>query len=205
MEKTDNYQIQAAQAQQRFLTYDQDTLIAKLNLLHDAGWLYTMMLRTPYRLNRWDGSLQRKTGGVWEDANTFAEVMTVLDLVCDSRENRFLTGRWKNMSDFGLMFHRNLLEEARDPWALRFDADPEGLRQACLAMGGVPFPQGDVAYILELFDGLPVVVQLWLGDEEFPPALRFLWDENALMYLRYETMHYAKGLLLQRLAREMKA
>ena len=49
------------------------------------------------------------------------------------------------------------------------------------------------------FDGLPIVIQLWLGDEEFPPSLRFLWDENALMYLRYETMYYAKGLLLQRL------
>lgn len=204
MEKTDNYQIQAKQAQQRFLTYDQQKLIDKLHLSHDSSWLYTAMLGTPYRINRLDGTLQRSTAGVWEDANTFGEVMTILDLVCDSRADRHLAFRWKNMLDFGLMFHRNLLEEAKDSWAMRFDADPEGFRRACLALNGQPFPQGDEAYAIELFDGLPIVVQLWLGDEEFPPQLRFLWDANALMYIKYETMHYAKGLLLQRLARWME-
>lgn len=107
------------------------------------------------------------------------------------------------MPDFGLMFHRNLLEEAKDPWALRFAADPEGLRRACLALNGQLFHHGDVAYAIELFEGLSIVIQLWLGDEEFPPVLRFLWDENALMYLRYETMYYAKGLLLHQLKRWM--
>ena len=200
MAGTDNYQIQMQQAQQHFLTYNQQQLIQKLNLAHDEQWLYTTMLARPYRLNRRDGSLQRQCNGQWEDANTFGEVMTLLDLVCDSRENRHLAFQWKNMQDFGLMFHRSLLEEGKDPWAIRFDKDPEGLRRACLALGGTPFPQGDVAYAIEFFDGLPIVIQLWQGDEEFPPQLRFLWDENALMYLRYETMYYAKALLLQRLA-----
>ena len=49
----------------------------------------------------------------------------------------------------------------------------------------------------------PKKTLLRLGDEEFPPGLRFLWDENALMYIRYETMYYAKGLLLQRLAEKL--
>ena len=55
----------------------------------------------------------------------------------------------------------------------------------------------------DLFDGLSIVVQLWLGDEEFPPNLRFLWDENALDYIRYETMYFAKGMLLERIREEM--
>lgn len=62
---------------------------------------------------------------------------------------------------------------------------------------------GDAAYGIELFDGLSIVVQLWLGDEEFPPNLRFLWDENALDYIRYETMYFAKGMLLERIREEM--
>ena len=199
----DNYQIQAAQAKQRFLDYDQQKLIGKLKLAADGLYLYPVLLGNTYRLSRKSGDLERLTGDAWVDANTFAEIMTILDLVCDSREDRFLSCRWKNMPDFGLMFHRSLLEESRDPWAERFDADPEGLRRACLAMGGIPIPQGDVAYAIELFDGLCIGIQLWLGDEEFPPSLRFLWDENALMYIRYETMYYARGLLLQRLAEKM--
>ena len=202
MERKDNYKIQADQAKQHFLRYDQQKLIRKLGAEADENYIYVKFLCKQYRLDRTTGDISFRQEDTWCDGNSFAEVMTLLDLVCDSREDRFLSGRWKDLLAFGLMFHRSLLNE-QDPWAAKFDADPEGLRQACLAMGGEKFPQGDVAYAIELFDGLKVVVQLWQSDEEFPASLRFLWDENALMYLKYETMHYAKGLILRRLAEQM--
>ena len=203
MARANNYLIQARQARERFLTYDQERLIAKLDLSFDENGLYTRLLSQPCRISRSDGTIQKEVSGCWMDADSFEEVMTLLDLVCDSREDRFLTGRWKNMGDFGLLFHRGLLETKADPWAEKFQADPEGFRRACEALGGMPFPQGDIAYAIELFDGLSILVQLWLGDEEFPASLRFLWDENALMYLKYETMYFAKGLLLDRIAQHM--
>lgn len=204
MSRSNNYLLQARQAKARFLTYDQQKLIDKLRLTADGQYLYISMLAQVYRICRTTGDMERKTGQEWADANTHEEVMTLLDLVCDSREDRFLSGRWKNMTSFGLMFHQNLLESARDPWAERFQADPEGFRKACLALGGAPLPTGDIAYAVELFDGLRIAVQLWFGDDEFPPNLRFLWDENALMYIRYETMYFARGLLLRRIEEEMK-
>ncbi len=203
MERENNYLVQAAQARKRFLSYDQGRLIRKLKLKYDDTYLYTVMLFQPYRIHRSTGDVERLEKDSWVDANTFAEVMTLLDLVCDSREDRFLACRWKNMNAFGLMFHQNLLEGAKDPWAEKFDKNPEGFRRACLALHGQPIPQGDVAYAIELFDGLCIGVQLWLGDEEFPPSLRFLWDENATMYIRYETMYYARGMLLQLLEENM--
>ena len=203
MERRDNYARQAEQARAHFLSYDQDRLIRKLKLKADEDWLYTSLFGTPYRICRHTGSLRRREGEEWIPADSFGETMTILDLVCDSREDRYLGCRWKNMTDFGLQFHRDLMEEA-DPWAERFAADPEGLRRACLAMGGTPLSVGDVAYAIEIFDGLPVAVQLWLGDEEFPANLRLLWDENALMYIKYETMYYARALLLHRLAALME-
>lgn len=199
----DNYLTQAAQAKAYFLGYDQDKLIEKLDLQADNSYLYTTMLSVPYRIHRKTGDIDRLEGEIWVDAGTHSEVMTLLDLVCDSKEGRFLSGKLKNMADFGLMFHQSLLE-GRDPWAQRFQDDLEGFRRACAALKGTPLPIGDAAYAIELFDGLCVVLQLWLGDEEFPPNLRFLWDENALMYLKYETMYYARGLLLQRLRAEME-
>lgn len=204
MVRTDNYAIQAAQAKQRFLTYDQQTLIEKLKLRYDDTFLYTAMLGQPHRIHRISGNIQRLYQGQWVDANSFGEVMTLLDLVCDSRPDRYIASRWKNMNAFGLMFHTNLLEAARDPWAERFEQNPEAFRKACEALGGKPFPQGDAAYTIEVFDGLPLVIQLWFGDEEFPAGLRFLWDENALMYIKYETMHYARGLLLERIKEIME-
>lgn len=205
MARVDNYALQASLARQRFLNYDQQALIRKLQLKHDEDYLYPTMLGEAYRIHRRTGDIQRQLRENWVDANSFAETLTLLDLVCDSREDRHLRFHWKNMNDFGLMFHTNLLEQAKDPWADSFEQEPEGFRRACEALGGIPFEKGDIAYILEVFDGLPLVIQLWFGDEEFPAGLRFLWDENALMYIKYETMHYAKGLLLQRLREYMQS
>ena len=45
-----NYQIQVMQAKKRFLTYDQQRLIEKLNLQADENYLYITFLCEPYRL-----------------------------------------------------------------------------------------------------------------------------------------------------------
>jgi len=203
MARTNNYLIQAQQAKDLFIRYDPEQLIAKLNLRFDETYLYVPMLSETYRIHRQNGDISRETECGWVDANSFEEVMTLLDLVCDSKENRFLTGRWKNMADFGLMFHRNLLEGKADPWADKFEANPEGFRKACESFRGVPFPQGDIAYTLEVFDGLCLTLQLWFGDEDFSAGLRFLWDENATMYQKNETMHYVKGMLLEKIEKRM--
>ena len=201
--RPDNYQIQVQQAKDLFLTYDQKKLIRKMNMDADETYLFISMLSQPYRIHRRTGDMERLTDSGWKSANSHGEVMTLLDLICDSREDRSIRGIWKAMSSFGLMFHQDLLEGKRDPWADRFEADPEGFRRACRALGGKPFPAGDIAYAIELFDGLEILVQLWFGDEEFPASLRFLWDENALQYIRYETMYFARGMLLERLCEEM--
>ena len=202
MERRDNYAIHARQAKARFLTYDQQKLIRKFAMPWDENYLYIGMLGRTYRINRTDGCIQWQSGETWQAGNSYEEVMTLLDLLCDSKEDRHLTGRWKNMQSFGLMFHQNLLED-KDPWAEKFQAESEAFRKACLALGGIELPQGDVAYAIELFDGLRIGVQLWFGDEEFPSNLRYLWDENALMYLKYETMYFARAILLRRLREEM--
>ena len=129
MEKRDNYAVQVQQAKQRFLGYDQARLMEKCGLAWDEAYLYVPFFGRKHRLNRETGDLEARSGENWASANSHAEVMTLLDLVCDSRESRFLTGKWKNMTDFGLMFHRNLLENTTDPWAERLQAEPEKLHE----------------------------------------------------------------------------
>lgn len=204
MARTNNYLIQANQAKARFLTYDQQALIQKLKLQADRDYLYVPFLHDLYRIRRTTGDLERKMEDAWVDGNGYEEVMTLLDLVCDSREDRHLGGGWKDMSSFGNQFHRTLLEDMADPWAEKFQSDLPGFRRACLGLGGTPLSGGDAAYAIEVFDGLPVALRLWLGDEDFPARLRIYWDENAGMYLRYETMYFARSLLLDRLAERME-
>ena len=61
----------------------------------------------------------------------------------------------------------------------------------------------DLSFSFEVFDALPLAIQFWHGDDEFAPRLRYLWDENAKMYIRYETMYFAVGLLLRRIKENM--
>ena len=194
----DNYKIQFQNAQKFFLTYDQEKLIQKFRLKADENFLYMTMNGSPYRLCRRTGNLEKYKEG-WIDANTFGEVMTLLDILCDSREDRHLTGKWMSTQMFGKYFHSGLLEPAFDKLADSFDKQPGSLEKACKALGGRPIQGGDEAWAVEVMDGLEIGIFFWHADEEFPAQIRFFWDENAPMYIKYETMHYTIGYLRQML------
>lgn len=204
MIRHDNYQIQASQAKKLFLSYDQQELIRRCHLRFDENYFYTTMLADPYRINRRNGDMERLKNEAWTDGNSFGEVMTMLDWLCDSKGDRFITGRWINLVNHGYCFHRNLQENPNDPDAALFDRHPEAFAEACEAMGGEKLPGADMGYAIELVDGLRVFVQLWHGDEEFAPRLRCLWDENTTRYIRYETTWYAVSLLMDRIKERMK-
>ena len=203
-ERVNNYDIQVMQAKRRFLTYDQQELICRCNLRFDDDYFYITFLTEPYRIHRRTGDMERRHGGSWIDGNSFNEVMTVLDWLCDCRPDRYITGRWINVVTHGHYFHGSLQEDASNPHARLFDQNPEAFRAACQALKGEKLPGADIGYAIELLDGLRVYVQLWHGDDEFPPHLRCLWDENTNRYLRYETTWYTTGLLMERIKENMK-
>ena len=203
MERRDNYAITAARVRQLFAEYDQQALARKVGAKLDGEYFYVDFLSERYRIHRLTGDISRFRGDAWLEANSFGEVLTLMDLICDSREDRHPTGNWRNMRDFGHGFHQQLLEQ-RDPWAERFQEQPEMFAKACEALGGEKYPLGDVAYALPVFGDLRMLIQLWFGDEEFPAQLRYLWDENALQYLKYETMFYAVPLVLKRIQEQME-
>lgn len=203
MEKRDNYRIQLQQAKKHFLTYDQAELIRRCKLQYDETYFYVTFLSRKYRIRRNTGDMEKQQGDTWTDGNSFGEVMTILDWLCDSRADRYITGRWTNVVTQGPNFHSNLQEEGKDANAELFETQPEAFKNALKALGGEAFPGADIAYAVELLDGLKILVQFWHGDEEFSPRVRCLWDENVLRYLRYETTWYAVGFLMQRIREEM--
>lgn len=202
--KRDNYQIQAMQAKRHFLTYDQQELIDRCHLRFDEKYLYTKFLSEDYRICRRTGDMERFSGGSWISGNGFGEVMIILDWLCDSRKDRYITGRWINIVTQGHNFHRSLQEDKRDPDAELFSKNPEAFARACKALGGEALPGADVGYAIELMDGLKIFVKLWHADEDFPAKLLCMWDENTTRYIRYETTWYAVGLLMDRIKERMK-
>lgn len=203
MEKRDNYAIAASNARKLFLDYDQQKLIEKLRLAYDDTYLYTTLFGDRFRIHRTTGDMERQTENGWVASNGFNEALTLLDLLCDSRPDRHPAGRMKSMTDFGLQFHQSLMEDSRDPFTLEVEGNQRGFAAACQSMGGTPVPGADLGFRIPVFEELAITLLFWAGDEEFAPRLRFLWDENALQYLKYETMYYAVGYLKNRLTELM--
>lgn len=197
----DNYALQVQQAKQRFLTYDQERIIGKMGLEANEEYIYVNLLCQQYRIHRVSANFEKWEDG-WVSGNSHGEVMTLLDILCDSAPDRCLTGRWTSTQSLGRMFHRQLLEQ-KDPLAQRIDGQVEAFHFACRALGGMPISGADAGYAFCLCCDLPVAVQFWHSDEDFGPKLHLMWDENTLQYIRYETTWFAAGLLRQRIAQWM--
>lgn len=202
MPRQNNYAIMADQTRKLFLTYDQRAIIANIPLRHDPDDFFLNVLGRTCRICRHTGHIfWQLPGGSWQPSTSPSDAITIFDYLCDARPGRRLSGSFRSLTGFGNQFHTGLVESSR-PTALELyaDAHPGALRDACAALSGVPSPWGDVGYLLPLFPDLPVQLRFWHSDEDFPPQLRFFWDDQSLSWLRYETMHYAQGLILDRLA-----
>lgn len=199
MSRPNNYDIMAQQARKRFLTYDQSAILAKSPATADENYIYLPVLDLTFRVCRHTGETDCAVGTCWTPARSH-DMLTVFDYLCDAQPDRSLSGELKSMASFGHMFHTGLLEDsAATALETAIDQNPDAFVRACKALGGTPFPNCDLGFTLPFFPDLPVTLQFWHSDEEFPPRLRYLWDSSATCFLRYETMYYALDLLRTRL------
>ena len=135
------------------------------------------------------------------DGGSFDEVMTLFDVLCWSREDASLSGEWVTLSALGGGVHGGALAGSMYREEIAKIARWEGLLSPVLeCLGGRRMEKGEPGYVIPVFDFLPVYVQYWRGDEEFPPQLNLLWDANTTEFLHYETVYYLTQFLLRRLA-----
>lgn len=198
-----NYEQTKRAAQQRFLAHDQRSMMEKFGLRADADFLYVRFVARDYRIGRADGVTEWSDDGFCTAREAgFDETLTLFDVLCCAKEGcrlsgRFAAARGGAVSEPGSGLFR---DEARF-----LDEHAALLPEALARLGGVPETVGDVAARLPLFEFLPVILQLWRADDEFSADLRFLWDENILDYMRFETTFYAAAHLLVRLREELAA
>ena len=196
-----NYDITKAETAKLFLRYDQREMIEKYSLANDERYLYLPMLGRMHRICRATGLVEWSEDG-FETAQEadFNAAMTVYDVLCYAKPHAALSGSFVRVNSLpGIVTASRVGENITDSTAQYFQRHPESLLLARDALGGVPAGKGDVSFRLELFPFLPVLVQFWHADEEFPPTLQLLWDANTLSFMHYETVWYAAGHIRQRL------
>ena len=197
---TSNYDLTLERARQQFLTYDQIPMAEKLHLEQDADYLYLPFLGRRYRVHRGTGSVQWLDEVGQAHSAGFNDGMSIYDVLCCSKPLCRLSGQFAPINSVARSFHSSGLGESLfDERAALFAGNPAGLERACLRLGGIREGKGDIAYRLDLFPFLPVLLQFWQADDEFPASLQLLWDTNTLDFVHYETTYYIAGHLLSRL------
>ncbi len=198
--RTNNYEIAKDQARKLFLNWDQARMIERCGLASDGEYLYLPFLGQPFRVSRATGAAENLECG--REAN-FEEALTLYDYLCRELPPPGMAGQWKPLHALRYAGQSSPGSSSfYQKYADRFQEKQGALRQV-LSQIGKPFPVGDIACQFPVFEGFDAVFQFWEGDEEFPPSVRFLWDDNTPDYLKFETTFYAMGSFLELLERKI--
>ena len=195
-----NYETTKRESQKLFLKYNQQRMIDKFHLEHDDDFLYIEFVARRYRIDRHTGIVEwKEDSGLWHEAG-FEEVLSIFDVLCYSKDDCRLSGNYCGISNVkGANLAAAPGNDMFAPAARSFDHHIDRLTAACEALGGTKEKIGDVSYKIPIFPFLSIQLQFWEGDDEFPPQLKFMWDENILQFMHFETTFYVTGHVIDRL------
>ena len=118
-----------------------------------------------------------------EAINTFD--ITMLAYYFDVCDGAPMTNQWIafNQIPGGLFYAQAFQGYSGDELAKVFGNDAEAFIRANDKLGGRREFFGNVAYSYQVLPRVPIMVVCWLGDEDFPPSYRMLFDSNAHRHL----------------------
>lgn len=171
------------------------------------------------------GEIARSTGFVWDGRGFETETLgtriqiswpdcaatprlemwhhlTILQYMAGAKETP-LTGRYGPLRDFregGLVRGSSFDRENSRLLGAIGRKPPEAIQNAAGALGGTAVPgKADISLRFSFLPKFPIVLNLWLEDEDFPPSGNVLLDAAAEDFLQVEAAGTAAGILLAKL------
>ncbi|MBE2220391.1 MAG: DUF3786 domain-containing protein [Anaerolineae bacterium] len=86
--------------------------------------------------------------------------------------------------------------------AEQFGNDMDWFRETAVAAGGHAVPFADAAFKFQVLPHVPLLVACWLGDEEFPPSYKILFDAHTSHHLPTDACAIIGRMITGRLLRE---
>lgn len=201
-----NYEFMRDSMQLEFLKYDQQRMIEKFQMDYDGLYLYLCFVGRNYRVSRSSGKVEwSEDDFLHHVAANYNEAMSIFDILCYSKEGCHLSGRFSNINQLkGVVQSSYLGNKMFQESAEYFDGKMDLLSKACEGLGGKKEKVGDVSYCLYPFKFLPMMLQFWNSDDEFPASLKIMWDENIMDFVHYETTYFIVSHVLSRLRELME-
>ncbi|MFC1805065.1 DUF3786 domain-containing protein [Candidatus Omnitrophota bacterium] len=91
-----------------------------------------------------------------------------------------LTNQWASFKElfriegYAAAFRKRSIE----PIIRKYGSNPQGLLDVLDRLPAKRVDQADIGIIIEVFTGVPALVELWRGDEEFAAEANILFDKN---------------------------
>ncbi len=186
-------QIQWERTSERFLSYDQEKMIRIFHLKHDEEKIWIAFMGREYYIDR-------KTGLMYDGERqaSLDETVSVYELLTNSDHEPFLTGKWEsiaslctNTTDTSLGRYIDYLKPFKDDVAL--------MQKTLLDMGAKPENKGDVSAVLTVYPNIPVWVQYWAADDEFPASIQFLFDAGITEHFRWSLLWNLMTMITDRM------
>ncbi len=189
-----NYEKMQEAARLRFLKYEFDKLCAHAAIRAEEGGLKFRFLGQECYVNRGTGEILIQG----RKAN-FVESLTVYDWLCDRKKDAVAANEFCTVNSLpGVLVSGGTLGLTGNSIAPLIAKNPAGFLEICNSMNGKQATGADLAVVIYPLPDLPMLLKFYQEDEEFPASLSLLWDRNILRFLRYETIYYLAGCLLER-------
>ena len=200
----DNYERTRNEMRSEFLRYDQSAMLRRFPLDYDEDYISLPFLGMPCRVGRKTGIVELMREDQYEEAD-FSLSMTVYDLLCNAKEGCRLSGRFVphhglKVQGSDVNVNAGFFKKDTSYYVGKSDA----LKKAFARLGESCDYAGDEAVLLHPFPFLPMILQFWEEDEEFPPTLKAMFDENILDYMHFETTFYMLGAVTGEIRRRME-
>jgi len=132
-------------------------------------------------------------------------VQAMLMYYFDSPTATPITGMWTSFADLpeGRIYDSAFQGNTGNVLVNNFGLDGVSLRKACEGLEGKALDgYGDVAYVIQALPRIPVLVNYWQGDEDFPSTCKLLFDESVSHYLPIEACAILGGALTRRILKQ---
>jgi hypothetical protein len=136
-------------------------------------------------------------GGRSEETSAHIKIL-ILHYI-EGSEKAQLANRLVSYRDFegGALYYQAFKTRTIDFLVREFGQKPEVLKQIGDAIRAEPMSMGSVSFKSYFFPKMPVVVVLWLGDDEVPASANLLFDANAGRIMPTEDLSILGGVLCE--------
>lgn len=134
-------------------------------------------------------------------AKDFTAILILHYLAAKVRGLPGLSGRWltfrelSGVEGYEAAFRKRVIE----PILNKYGKKPEALLDNLARLKAEKAQQGDIGIVLEAFEGVPALITLWKGDQEFGPEANLLFDANISGIFCTEDIVVLAGLVAGRL------